>query len=140
MPIPDYETLMLPLLRYVAQGQCPIQTATSAMADQFALDESDRRILLPSGRTPLINSRVHWAATYLVQSGLLSRPRRGILQITERGRSVLAENPDRIDNELLLRFEEFRGAFVHGLELGMSIRTQQSLFFRCLKKQQFIII
>jgi len=51
---------------------------------------------------------VHWAATYLVQSGLLLRPRRGVLQITERGRAVLAENPARIDNELLLRFEEFR--------------------------------
>ena len=65
MPIPDYETLMLPLLRYVAQGECPVQAAIAAMSDQFGLDAGDRQILLPSGRTPLINSRVHWAATYL---------------------------------------------------------------------------
>jgi restriction system protein len=108
MSIPDYETLMLPLLRLVAGGECPVQAATSAMADEFHLTEEQRQILLPSGRTPLIHSRVHWAATYLVQSGLLSRPRRGVLQITDRGRAVLAENPVRIDKELLLRFEEFR--------------------------------
>ena len=105
---PDYETLMLPLLRLVAGGQCPIRAATSAMANEFRLTENERQILLPSGRTLLVHSRVHWAATYLVQSGLLSRRRRGILQITRRGRGLLAESPPRINNELLLRFEEFR--------------------------------
>src|SRR5690242_15763545 len=107
MAIPDYESLMLPLLRSVAEGERPVQSAITALATQLKLPPEERQALLPSGRTPVFNSRVHWAGTYLVQSGLLSRPRRGVLQITERGKSVLAENPRAIDNELLSRFAEF---------------------------------
>jgi restriction system protein len=107
MAIPDYESLMLPLLRYVAEGERPVQSAISALAEQLQLSPDDKQALLPSGRTPVFNSRVHWAGTYLVQSGLLRRPRRGVLQITERGKSVLAENPQTIDNQLLARFPEF---------------------------------
>jgi restriction system protein len=107
MVIPDYESLMLPLLRYVSGGERPVQGAINALADQLNLSPDERRALLPSGRTPVFNSRVHWAGTYLAQAGLLSRPRRGVLQITERGKSVLAENPQAIDNQLLSRFAEF---------------------------------
>src|SRR5262245_51637548 len=99
MAIPDYETLMLPLLRYVSRGECRVQSAIAALAGELNLSQDERQTLLPSGRTPLFNSRVHWAGTYLVQAGLLSRPRRGVLQITERGKSVLAQNPQAIDNQ-----------------------------------------
>lgn len=98
---------MFPLLRYVAEGERPVQSAITALAEQLSLSPEERQALLSSGRTPVFNSRVHWAGTYLVQAGLLSRPRRGVLQITERGRSVLAENPPTIDNHLLSRFAEF---------------------------------
>jgi restriction endonuclease Mrr len=91
MALPDYESLMLPLLRCVADGERPVQNAITALAGQLELSPDERQALLPSGRTPVFNSRVHWAGTYLVQAGLLSRPRRGVLQITERGISVLAE-------------------------------------------------
>jgi restriction system protein len=107
MTIPDYESLMLPLLRYVAEGERPVQSAIAALAEQFKLSSEERQALIPSGRTPVFNSRVHWAGTYLVQAGLLSRPSRGVLQITVRGKSVLAEDPKVIDNQLLSRFTEF---------------------------------
>jgi restriction system protein len=98
---------MLPLLRYASDGERPVQSAIAALAEQLKLSPDERQMLLPSGRTPVFNSRVHWAGTYLVQAGLLSRPRRGVLQITERGKSVLAENPQAIDNQLLSRFAAF---------------------------------
>ena len=98
---------MLPLLRYVADRERTVQNAITALADQLKLSHEERHVLLPSGRTPVFNSRVNWAGTYLVQAGLLSRPRRGVLQITERGKSVLAENPPSINNQLLSRFPEF---------------------------------
>ena len=107
MAIPDYESLMLPLLRCIANGERPVQSAITALAEQLDLSPEERQALLPSGRTPVFNSRVHWAGTYLVQAGLLWRPRRGVLQITERGKSLLAENPPAIDNQLLSRFAEF---------------------------------
>jgi len=107
MAIPDYESLMLPLLRYIAEGEHPVQSVEAGLAGQLKLSPEERQALLPSGRTPVFNSRVHWAGTYLVQAGLLSRPRRGVLRITERGRSVLAEHPQIIDNQFLSRFPEF---------------------------------
>jgi restriction system protein len=107
MAIPDYESLMLPLLRYVSGGERPVQSAIAALGDELRLSPDDKQVLLPSGRTPVFNSRVNWAGTYLVQAGLLSRPRRGVLQITDRGKSVLGESPKAIDNQLLSRFPEF---------------------------------
>src|SRR6516164_9571907 len=107
MAVPDYESLMLPLLRYVAGGERPVRDAINSVGDQLNLSPDERQVLLPSGRTPVFSSRIRWAGTYLVQAGLLSRPRRGVLQITERGKSVLAENPKAINNELLSRFLEF---------------------------------
>src|SRR6516225_5120333 len=107
MAVPDYESLMLPLLRYVAGGERPVRDAINSVGDQLNLSPDERQVLLPSGRTPVFSSRIRWAGTYLVQAGLLSRPRRGVLQITERGKSVLAENPQAIDNKLLSRFAEF---------------------------------
>lgn len=97
---------MLPLLRQVAEGDQPVQSAIRALADQFHLAPEDRQAVLPSG-TPVFSSRVQWAATYLVQAGLLTRPRRGVLQITERGRAALAENLNKIDNQFLSQFEGF---------------------------------
>jgi restriction system protein len=111
MAIFDYESLMLPLLRYVADGERPERSAIAALAGKFGLSPEERQALLPSGRTPVFSSRVQWAGTYLAQAGLLSRPRRGVLQITERGKTVLAENPQTIDKELLSRFAEFN-AFI----------------------------
>ena len=106
MSIPDYQSLMLPLLRCVADGEKPVQFTIRSLADELQLAPEDLEATLPGG-TPVFSSRVQWAGTYLVQATLLARPRRGVLQVTERGRSVLAEGPQKIDNELLSRFPEF---------------------------------
>lgn len=107
MTIPDYETLMYPLIRVVANGDTPIRDATERLAAEFALNDEEKSALLPSGRTRMFYSRVHWAGTYLVQAGLLERPKRGVLRLTERGRSVLQSNPKKIDNAFLDQFHEF---------------------------------
>lgn len=108
MTIPDYQTLMLPLLRLAARDtEVDLRTATTRLADEFALTEAERARLLPSGRQTIIANRVHWAGTYLVKAGLLDRPRRGHRAVTERGRQVLACNPPRIDNRFLKQFPEF---------------------------------
>lgn len=105
--IPDYQTLMLPVLQLAAKGEASIGQATQAMSDQFALTDEERMAKLPSGKTTIIRSRVHWARTYLKQAGLVEPTRRGHFQITERGRDVLNQNPERIDNIFLRQFPEF---------------------------------
>ncbi len=108
MPIPDYQTLMLPFLRFLSDGrEKTLRQTIEAMADEFHLTLEERRELLPSGRQPILDNRVGWARTYLKKAVLLESPRRGVFQITARGKEVLQQNPDRIDTSFLRRFSEF---------------------------------
>lgn len=111
MPIPDYETLMLPLLQIASEvnGQeVPLVAAVEKLATQFILTPDERHELLPSGGTFKFSSRVSWARTYLQKAGLLEATKRGHFRITDRGRTILKSKPVRIDGSLLSQFEEFR--------------------------------
>ncbi len=108
MAIPDYQSLMLPLLSLAADGmEYSVREAREHLAARLGLTDQERMELLPSGRQPIFDNRVAWAKTYLQQAGLLSAPRRAHFQITARGRQFLAENAVVIDNKLLDRFPEF---------------------------------
>jgi restriction system protein len=107
VPVPDFQSIMLPLLRLLQDGQ-PHRLAdvTERIAEQFQLTEPERGELLPSGQRRLLN-RVAWARTYMAKAGLLESVGRGSMRLTERGRAVLADNPPRIDIRLLSRYPEF---------------------------------
>ncbi|MEW6056156.1 MAG: restriction endonuclease [Bdellovibrionota bacterium] len=108
MPIPDYQTIMLPLLKLVAiKKAISIREATDFIANEFKLSDAERSAVLPSGKQEIIVNRVAWARTYMKKAGLLSSPQRGMIQITERGRQVIAENPKEINVAFLSRFPEF---------------------------------
>lgn len=109
MAIPDYQTVMLPLLRFAGDGEeHSLRETVDALADHFGLTPNERKELLPSGQQEVFNNRVGWARTYLSKAGLLQKTRRSHYAISERGREVLASNPDRIDVKFLRQFEEFR--------------------------------
>jgi len=108
MPIPDYQTLMLPLLRFAGDNaEHTPREAVEALATQFKLTPAERVELLASGQQALFNNRVGWANSYLKKAGLLEASRRGVFRITDRGRHVLGENPERIDAKFLEQFREF---------------------------------
>ncbi len=109
MPIPDYQTVMLPLLRLAADGaEHRFRDAVEYLAHEFALTDAERGELLPSGTAPLFDNRVGWARTYLKQAGLLSSPKRGYFQITRPGTELLEKNPSRINVDLLAQYEQFQ--------------------------------
>ena len=109
MAIPDYQTLMLPLLRLASGGaEHPFREAVERLSEEFALTDAERSELLPSGTAHVFASRLGWARTYLKQASLLSAPKRGVFRITAEGSALLAKNPTRIDNNLLNQFESFR--------------------------------
>lgn len=109
MPIPDYESAMLPLLQLAGDGaEHRSREAVEKLAVHFKLSDAERAELLPSGTAPLFDNRVGWARTYLKQAGLLESPKRGWFKITDRGRAILSRNPERIDANMLDQFEEFR--------------------------------
>jgi restriction system protein len=108
MAIPDYQSCMLPLLEFAADGESHrVAEAVEALSARFGLRPEEREELLPSGTQYVISNRVGWARTYLKKAGLLADPKRSHLQITDRGREVLASRPEKIDVAYLSRFEEF---------------------------------
>jgi restriction system protein len=108
MSVPDFQSIMLPLLRFSADGkEHRIRDTYGKIADEFSLDEHDREALLPSGKMSVLTNRVQWAKTYLVKAGLLESPQRGVIRITDRGRKTLAENPEKLDIAFLNQYPEF---------------------------------
>ena len=108
MPIPDYQSIMLPLLQHLKDGQTrSIRELADELADEFGLSTAEREELLPSGRQPTFRNRVGWARTYLSKAKLLERVARGQYRISERGSQVLLSSPQRIDNAYLTQFPEF---------------------------------
>ncbi|MBZ0122591.1 MAG: restriction endonuclease [Roseovarius sp.] len=105
--IPDYQTLMKPVLELAKSGEVKISNAVTQLEHAFRLTEVERAELLPSGKQTRFANRVHWARSYLKQAGLLRNTRRGHFEITEEGRRVLAENPERIDAKFLERYDQF---------------------------------
>jgi restriction system protein len=108
MTIPDYQSLMLPVLVACSKGEVSIRAVVEQLADQLGLSPEDRSELLPSGKQTVFNNRVHWAKTYLAQAGLIENTRRGHFAITPRGEQTLASHPAHIDNAFLSRFDEFK--------------------------------
>lgn len=108
MTIPDFQTIMLPLLQLSSDDNVHyIHDAVNQLADDFELTEEERTKLLPSGQQPIFYNRVGWSRTYLKKAGLLEDPKRGYFQITDRGREILEDNPLRIDMKFLRQFPEY---------------------------------
>ena len=108
MAIPDYQTCMLPFLRYLSDGaDHTLCDAEESLAEHFKLTSTERAELLPSGQQGVFKNRIGWARTYLKKAGLLESPKRGVFKITERGLKTLASVPTRIDGKYLEQFPEF---------------------------------
>lgn len=108
MSIPDYQSCMLPFLRFLADGkEHTLREAEEAIAEHFALTPAERAELLPSGQQGIFKNRVGWARTYIKKAGLIEATKRGVFKITDRGITILASNPPRIDVKYLEQFPEF---------------------------------
>lgn len=104
--VPTYDEVMLPLLRISAEGPLNRAEATERVANIMQLTPEQRSKLMPKGHS-VVRDRVGWARTYLIQAGLLRSVRRGVFEITDRGREWLARDLVRIDLELLHEIPEF---------------------------------
>ena len=108
MAVPDFQTIMLPLLKAAEDGkEHSGHEFLEKLSKYFELSDEDLNELLPSGKQTRFYNRVGWARTYLIKSKLLEMPKRSVYQITERGKEVLASNPNRIDMNYLKRFPEY---------------------------------
>lgn len=108
MAIPDFQSIMMPLLRFCTDGHDHSnQESLDALAAEFGLTDNERKQLLPSGQQRVFDNRVAWARAHMKMALLLENPRRGIFRITERGKSVLEQAPPAIDLKFLRQFPEY---------------------------------
>jgi restriction system protein len=107
MAIPDFQSIMLPLLRLLSDGkEHSSQECIRTLADYYNLTEKERTEPLPSGKGILFNNRVAWGLAHMFKAGLLQRPKRAHYQLTDRGREVLASKLDKISLKYLDQFPE----------------------------------
>ncbi len=105
--IPDFQSLMLPVLKLAATGEMQIRDTITTIANQLNLSDAARSLRLPSGKQSRYENRIHWAKFHLSKAGLTENSSHGKFRITNRGRKVLAEKPARIDLRFLKQFNEF---------------------------------
>lgn len=116
MAVPDYQTLLLPLLRLAGEQRAQtLAQADAILADELKLTVQDREAKLPSGQQTVLRNRIGWASFYLKNAGLLDKPKRGQFFITARGMQVLAAPPEKIDLVFLSQFPEFQAFYQKGL-------------------------
>ena len=121
MPVPGFESFMLPLLRALEDcADHPVSEVRERIAREMALTEEDRAELLPSGKQAIFDNRLGWAKTYVEKAGLLTTVKRGVYRITDGGRRLLAQKPEAVNKQVLLKFEMFR-TFVQQRQDGQSM-------------------
>lgn len=109
MAIPKYDELMKPMLTLIHDGQVyKIRDLYTPMAELYHLTDEELEQLLASGKQTVFKNRVGWASTYLSKAGLVNKPQRGCIQITEEGISVLKDNPAKIDLGYLSKYDSFQ--------------------------------
>lgn len=108
MGIPDFQTLMKPVLRSALNGERRISDVVEELSREFDLEVSEVAEMLPSGKQTRFANRVHWARSYLKQAGLVRNVRRGVFAITDAGKKVLENEPDRIDRNFLEQFPQYQ--------------------------------
>jgi restriction system protein len=108
MPIPDFQTVMLPLLTFAGDSnEHSLREAIEQLSLHFKLTPDERQEMLPSGAQAIFDNRVGWAKTHLLKAGLLESPKRSIFKITQRGIDVLHQNPNLVNMNLLRQFPEY---------------------------------
>lgn len=108
MAIPDFESIMLPLLSYVKDGKEHVmREIENHLVIHFNLNEEEKNQLKPSGGETIFHNRTHWARFYLKKAGLLIDPKRSFTKITQEGLNALKQNPQRIDIKFLMKYTQF---------------------------------
>src|SRR5207302_2906828 len=119
MAVPDFQSLMRPVLDQYADGRERMaKDVREAVAKALHLAGGDIHELAPRGRQTRFANRLAWAHSYLRQAGLLESPRRGVYRLTARAVELLPSLPSRVDIKYLERFDEFREFRLRGGEPG----------------------
>ena len=104
MAVPDFQSLMLPVLQEAALGDAKLSEVIERLGTKLELSDEDLTALLPSGRQTTFANRIYWAKIHLARAGLLDSAIRGWVRITDAGKTLLDNPPKRIDMKFLHQF------------------------------------
>lgn len=108
LAVPDFQSFMLPVLKVTADGKEHTLTELRArLSSEMGLSSDDLEEKLPSGTQSKYTHRLNWSTVYLSKAGALSRVRRGVVMITDRGRQLLSQSSTRITVKMLQQYPEF---------------------------------
>lgn len=107
MPVPDFQSLMIPVLRDLEEGERSTHDMLEALGTRLGLSAVELAEKLPSGKQTKFSNRIAWARTHLKAAGLIESPRRGVYKLSDRGKTALADNPLAIGMNFLMRFDEY---------------------------------
>lgn len=132
MAVPDFQSMFVPFLQIVSDGQHHnVKAVINAVAEHFQMTKEDREELLPSGKQRRLNNRVGWVRTHLKHALLIEYVSRGVFKITQRGLELLATNPESLNLRDLDKFTEHnewfhkaKGAKQDQPEEAVSISTE----------------
>lgn len=94
--LPRYDDLFIPILEHLYQNNAQAWRAMERpIASKFNLTDEDLSIEYVTGNGTVFLDRLSWSLSYLVNSGLAERPKRGHCQITALGQQYI-KNPDGI--------------------------------------------
>ncbi len=108
MAIPDYQSLMLPVLQIAAIEETRVPQAAAKIGQQLSLSQDDMDEMLPSGRQRVLHNRIHWAKFYMSKAGLIESPKRGLFRATAEGKALLSTNPGTLSTEMLQQYPSFQ--------------------------------
>jgi restriction system protein len=107
-PLPDYQGFMHPILECCLDEQAhSLRELEEFACAKLNLSPEQRSLLTPKGNKTKVLDRTHWATYFLKRAGCIQSSKRGIYEITLRGKEVCLNN-QVIDTKFLLQFEEFR--------------------------------
>jgi restriction system protein len=107
LALPDYQQLMLPVLKLAAQGETRVPLAAETIADELGLTAEQRDEILPSGKQRILHNRIHWAKFYMAKAGLIESPMRGVFRATQVGKDLLSRGISSLNVEVLQTFPAF---------------------------------
>ena len=126
MAVPDFQTMMLPVLTALADSKPrSVREVSAIVGKSMSVSEADLQERLPSGYTTKWANRIAWVGTHFNFAGLITRPARAQMKITERGLRVLKDNPMRVDLKVLQQFSDYQNARRRKKEDGETVVEEE---------------
>lgn len=110
--IPDFQSAMLPILSKMKDEKIYDSTMIrNIVVEHFGITEEEKQVKTPNGKQLLYYNRITWSISYLRTGGLIVSHERGKYKISELGKKVLNNPPEKITIRFLKELNPDKNLF-----------------------------